>query len=294
MAAVPKWSRDAKLAKMLLLRMDGTLDASDLSALSGAPEEEVEALLAKLEQAGVVAFGEPDGQEPAPAGRDSLAPSGVSEEVRTRVTALYDRLDRVDHYGLLGVSATADNKTIRRAYFAQAKLYHPDRFFRRDIGALAGKIEAIFKAMTEAYETLSDPERRGEYDETLRASLRARLSRRSAEALDAAGDFVGSVAAWEKVADALPSDAYVLHRFARASLRAGEQVERGIAAAARAVARDPKRAEYRVTHAALLLSLGRERGALAELETAEQLEPDRADLVVFRAALASRVRRSLA
>jgi hypothetical protein len=60
----------------------------------------------------------------------------------------------VDFYELLGVRQDASTGEIRTAYRVLAKVMHPDT------GGTAG----TFRLLREAYETLSDPERRAEYD----------------------------------------------------------------------------------------------------------------------------------
>ncbi len=62
-----------------------------------------------------------------------------------------------DYYELLEVDRSADGKEIRRAYRRLARQYHPD--VNKDPGA-----EDKFKEITEAYEILSDEERRAAYD----------------------------------------------------------------------------------------------------------------------------------
>ena len=62
-----------------------------------------------------------------------------------------------DFYTLLGVSRTASEVEIKRAYRKLAMEYHPDR--NSSPGA-----EARFKEITEAYEVLRDPEKRSSYD----------------------------------------------------------------------------------------------------------------------------------
>jgi molecular chaperone DnaJ len=67
-----------------------------------------------------------------------------------------------DYYKILGVPKDADAATIKKAYRKLAKDLHPD--------ANAGdkKIEEKFKAVSEAYDVVSDPKRRAEYDDAQR------------------------------------------------------------------------------------------------------------------------------
>jgi molecular chaperone DnaJ len=62
-----------------------------------------------------------------------------------------------DYYALLGVPPTASPAELRRAYRQRARRLHPDVNRAPDAAAR-------FAALTEAYETLSDPARRAAYD----------------------------------------------------------------------------------------------------------------------------------
>ena len=64
-----------------------------------------------------------------------------------------------DYYKLLGVERTANEETIKRAYRKLAMKYHPDR----NPGNKAA--EEKFKEINEAYQVLSDPEKRTRYDQ---------------------------------------------------------------------------------------------------------------------------------
>jgi curved DNA-binding protein CbpA len=68
----------------------------------------------------------------------------------------------MDYYVVLGIAEDADEETVRSAFRALARRYHPD------VGAGSSPIE--FQRAREAYETLADPERRRRYDRQLRAS----------------------------------------------------------------------------------------------------------------------------
>ncbi|MBQ7838950.1 MAG: J domain-containing protein [Lachnospiraceae bacterium] len=63
-----------------------------------------------------------------------------------------------DYYDVLGVSGNSDEKEIKRAYRKLAKKYHPDT------NAGNPHAEQQFKEITEAYNILSDPEKRKLYD----------------------------------------------------------------------------------------------------------------------------------
>lgn len=61
----------------------------------------------------------------------------------------------MDYYSILGVAKTASKDDIRKAYKKQSMKHHPDR----------GGDEEAFKKINEAYQTLSDPQKRQMYDQ---------------------------------------------------------------------------------------------------------------------------------
>jgi len=61
-----------------------------------------------------------------------------------------------DYYKILGIDKSASQKDIKKKYYELVKIYHPD---------IDKKHEAKFTQIVEAYNTLSDPNKRNEYDD---------------------------------------------------------------------------------------------------------------------------------
>jgi len=61
-----------------------------------------------------------------------------------------------DYYKILGVDKNASQEEIKKAYWRLAQKYHPDK---------PGGNEKKFKEINEAYQTLSDKEKRAQYDQ---------------------------------------------------------------------------------------------------------------------------------
>lgn len=64
-----------------------------------------------------------------------------------------------DYYEVLGIDKNADDATIKKAYRALAKKYHPD------MNPGDAEAEKKFKEASEAYAILSDPEKKKQYDQ---------------------------------------------------------------------------------------------------------------------------------
>jgi len=72
-------------------------------------------------------------------------------------------LDKLDYYRLLGLDGNARLPAIKKAFFAIAAKFHPDR--NRDADdRTAEAFYDIFKRLNEAYRVLGDSEKRALYD----------------------------------------------------------------------------------------------------------------------------------
>lgn len=189
----------------LFSRIDGALSEVELSQITGMTPAAVAAALDRLTQLRAItadpapgngassrepprhATPPPSTARPAPAsaptssGRKPRYTQAELDEVveieperKRAILELYYRLDDLTYYEVLGVGALDDKKKIKAAYYALAPDFHPDRFFRKQLGAYKQKIEAIFARLTLAQDVLTSRQRREEYDDYLDQTHRNR------------------------------------------------------------------------------------------------------------------------
>lgn len=163
----------------LLSRIDGATSWKLVRELSGLPASFVDECLASWIERGVL---EVVAQSKTLSVR-SDAKQGVasrtvafdrsleiSEEAQLRILVFEANLHKPYHE-VLGVAEDADAATVKKAYFALSREFHPDRYYGKKIGDFAGRLERIFMRIVEAYELLSDPIARRELEEAKQAAL---------------------------------------------------------------------------------------------------------------------------
>jgi curved DNA-binding protein CbpA len=74
----------------------------------------------------------------------------------------------LDHFAVLGVPRGASHSDISKAFRSLARVYHPDKFKGN-----AEEGAKLFQRLSEAHETLSDAEKRREYEAELEAGRSA-------------------------------------------------------------------------------------------------------------------------
>lgn len=79
-----------------------------------------------------------------------------------KAQTLLKRSKTKDYYKVLGVSTDSDGRTIKRAYRALTKQFHPDKSSAR--GVSKEQAEKKMSEINEAYEVLRDPELRARFD----------------------------------------------------------------------------------------------------------------------------------
>ena len=117
-----------------------------------------------------------DGHEPQHPAAALYDPRDLQEDVDIElerkhvILDTFHRLDSVTHYQMLRVDPSSDKRGIKNAYFEIVNVFHPDRYFGKNLGSFKPKLERIFARLTEAHDALTRVGPRAEYDAYL-ASL---------------------------------------------------------------------------------------------------------------------------
>ena len=85
-------------------------------------------------------------------------------ELKSLVTEKLRAVEKKDYYELLGVTKGSSKPEVQKAYFELAKKLHPDRLAKFDLGPVKDDASRLFKELSDAYNTLMDPRRRGKYE----------------------------------------------------------------------------------------------------------------------------------
>lgn len=109
-----------------------------------------------------------------------MANRTLSEEQRAELDRLEGLLESASVYELFGIETEADANAVQDAYYDLSRRWHPDRFFRMELGDDGARIEQLFVAITHAYKVLSDPLKRRDYDRNELPGLLRRRTHRDA------------------------------------------------------------------------------------------------------------------
>jgi curved DNA-binding protein CbpA len=91
----------------------------------------------------------------------------LPDAFQAEIRALAQRLPAMDYYELLGVGRTAEPADIRDAFFQRSKNFHPDRYFKKELGPYAQLLNEIYKRIVAAHDVLRDAKLRASYDRSL-------------------------------------------------------------------------------------------------------------------------------
>lgn len=158
MAGIPAEEADSCLARWI---EEGLLEAirSDTSS-SSSPASTSTGKQSNTESAAKVDAADVPSQPPPPPPIDETQLDedlDLDLSIQRRILEFEASLG-LPYHELLAVPKGSDRKVVKRAYFKLSKEFHPDRYFRKQIGSHAARLDKIFKKVLEAHEMLSDPE----------------------------------------------------------------------------------------------------------------------------------------
>ncbi len=146
----------------LLSRIDGVSSVEDIASASGLPYEEAIGAIKSLWDKKVFSMD----------GFGSISSGGsngieLSEDERSAIEKMEDMVQNGTFYQILSLPFDAKPEQVKIKFFELSKIYHPDRYFKKNIGSYKDKLNTIFKKLSEAYEVLYDPKKKKWYDGAL-------------------------------------------------------------------------------------------------------------------------------
>ncbi len=167
----------------LLSRVDGAGSVATLQRIVPLPREQFVRSLLALVAAGLVELRDAPVARPKPASElaerarpapaapkpapEELAFSALERKEHEEVLRLASVIGQQDFYARLGLQRSAGPEQIGTRYRELVRTYHPDRARERHLRSLQGELGTIYRALQEAYETLSVAESRKRYDQAL-------------------------------------------------------------------------------------------------------------------------------
>ena len=190
----------------VLSRFDAPLSLGELVAVSGLPDEETRKAVYVLVLGGLLSRDRPPRALPSAAAAAATAPRKTppaaerpnappaattkpAEEAKQpaaetatteaavapkdpqdELAELFERAEAGSHYEVLGVGQLSKPDEIKRAYYALARRFHPDRFRQTVPEDERQRVELAFAKIAQAYDLLKDSAQRAAYDLKLSAS----------------------------------------------------------------------------------------------------------------------------
>lgn len=167
-------------------------------------------------------------------------------------------LESSNYYEILGIASQAATIDIKKAYFAAVRKYPPERFPEE------------FKKIREAYDTLSDPESRAEYDTNLESEGFGQYYQQADQAYEE-GRYVEAIALLKKALELLPGNR-IARNLIGLCLLEQEEYDKAAAFYKKLVYDFRENAVYRYYLGEALLGKGAYKQALEAFENALRLD----------------------
>jgi curved DNA-binding protein CbpA len=150
----------------ILSRLDGVSSVAILADVVAMPADQLFSRLNRLSAQGAMTWKDGPRAASAPQEKSEI---DLSADERTQIISAEKLTASCTFWELLGVDGNCEPAFLKQRWFAVSRLYHPDRFFGRELGGYQDRLDVIFQRVKGAYATLQDPQRRAEYAQKHRA-----------------------------------------------------------------------------------------------------------------------------
>ena len=187
--------------------------------------------------------------------RDEISDVALDPQVakaRQEIREAFEKQKTQGHYEVLGVGEKASADEIKKKYFDLAKLWHTDRYGKLDLGEEAKlQLESLFGKVSDAFNTLSDPQKRSDYDAIMDRKkkglptdvseiMRAESAFKRGDALLTRGEFQGALKELTLAKEINPGEAEFWAMYGLALYSAEHKAVEAIAAVHKAIEIQPQ------------------------------------------------------
>ena len=95
-------------------------------------------------------------------------PVDIPQSFCDQIREFARELPEMNYFEVLGIDRGALPDAVRRAFFERSKIFHPDRYFNKQLGVYDALLHEIYKRVVAAHEVLRDERLRRDYETTLR------------------------------------------------------------------------------------------------------------------------------
>jgi len=199
-----------------------------------------------------------------------------------KIEEAYAHLGSMTMMELLEVDEKADSDALRKSYYRLTKEFHPDRHFSSDDYSTKMKLTAIFDALTKAYNTLSDEQKRGAYIASLRsrkqeegadAEARAAEQHREGIAEFKKGNYRAAIEKFTRATQLAPKNAVYLSYLSLAYSKVPEHGKEAEEALLAALKIEPFNAEFHSHLGLVYMKAGLKKKAHSSFQKALRIDP---------------------
>jgi curved DNA-binding protein CbpA len=146
-------------------RVGRAAQISSLITGSAHPEARTIALLLSLRAKGAVVPAKVQAAGPsAPTAAAALNEDvELTDERKREILEMEAALETKNHFEVFGVPTNVTQDELKRSFYELSRKYHPDRYFKKNLGSFRARVELVFRKLSQAYELMSDPKRRDAY-----------------------------------------------------------------------------------------------------------------------------------